>query len=112
MKIVDIMLKIDRRIIYLVLAIVVILPLLFPHAQKVRVMPPVEKLFWAVDTIRHDKALMIDFDYDPQTQPELEPMALAILRHAFKNKIKVLGLSLYVQPLGLAKSALDQVINE
>lgn len=112
MKIVDLMLKIDRRIIYLILAIVVILPLIFPSAQHVRVMPPVEKLFMAVDTIKNDKALMIDFDYDPQTQPELEPMALAILRHAFKRKIKLLGLSLYVQPLGLAKSALDQVIGE
>ncbi len=112
MKIVDLMLKIDRRIIYLILAIVVILPLIFPSAQHVRVMPPVEKLFIAVDTIKNDKALMIDFDYDPQTQPELEPMALAILRHAFKRKIKLLGLSLYVQPLGLAKSALDQVVGE
>ncbi len=112
MKIVDLMLKIDRRVIYLILAIVVIVPLIFPSAQHVRVMPPVERLFLAVDTIKSDKALMIDFDYDPQTQPELEPMALAILRHAFKRKIKLLGLSLYVQPLGLAKSALDQVIGE
>ncbi|MEO0094412.1 MAG: hypothetical protein ABIL66_00775 [candidate division WOR-3 bacterium] len=112
MKIFDLMLKIDRRIIYLVLAVVVILPLVIPSAQHVRVMPPVEKLFTAVDTIHSDKVLMIDFDYDPQTQPELEPMALAILRHAFNKRIKVLGLSLYVQPLGLAKSAFDQVIGE
>uniref|UniRef100_A0A7C4TEU9 Uncharacterized protein n=1 Tax=candidate division WOR-3 bacterium TaxID=2052148 RepID=A0A7C4TEU9_UNCW3 len=112
MKIVDLMLKIDRRIIYLILAIVVILPLIIPSAQHVRVMAPVQKLYTAVDTIHPDKALMIDFDYDPQTQPELEPMALAILRHAFKKKIKILGLSLYVQPLGLAKAALDQVTGE
>lgn len=112
MKIVDLMLKIDRRIIYLVLAVVVILPLVIPSAQHVRVMAPVQKLFTAVDTIHTDKVLMIDFDYDPQTQPELEPMALAILRHTFKKRIKVLGLSLYVQPLGLAKAALDQVVEE
>jgi ABC-type cobalt transport system substrate-binding protein len=107
MKFVDLMSRIDRRIIYLILALVVILPLIIPSAQHVRVMMPVQKLFSAVDTIHNDKVLMIDFDYDPQTQPELEPMALAILRHAFEKRIKVLGLSLYVQPLGLAKSALD-----
>ncbi|MEO0136700.1 MAG: hypothetical protein ABIL39_06105 [candidate division WOR-3 bacterium] len=112
MNLVDLMLKIDRRIIYLVLAVVVILPLIIPSVQHVRVMPPVEKLYNAVDTIPVDKVLMIDFDYDPQTQPELEPMALAILRHAFKKRIKVLALSLYVQPLGLAKAALDQVVGE
>jgi hypothetical protein len=112
MKLWEIMTTIDRRIIYLVLAAVVILPMLFPSAMHVRVMPPVEKLFNAVDTIDAGKALIIDFDYDPQTLPEQEPMGLAILRHAFKRRIKVLALSLYVQPLGLAQSALDQVVGE
>ncbi|MGQ9664375.1 MAG: hypothetical protein ACUVUH_03460 [bacterium] len=112
MKIVDMMLKIDRRIIYLILGIFVIVPLILRSPQHVRVMSPVEKLFNAVDAIPQEKAMILDCDYDPQTQPELEPMALAVLRHAFNRRIKVLVLSLYVQPLGLAKSALDQTVNE
>ena len=112
MKTTDLLMKIDRRIIYLILFIVVTLPLIFPSVQSVRVMPPVEKLFQAIDTIAADKALIIDFDYDPQTLPELEPMAIAILRHAFERRIKVLALSLYVQPLGLATNALNQVTIE
>ena len=104
--------KIDRRIIYLVLALVVLLPLLFPSAQSVIPKKPVEKLFNTVDTIPEEKVLMIDCDYDPQTQPELEPMAIAILRHAFRRRIKVAVLSLYIQPLGLAKKALDDVTEE
>jgi hypothetical protein len=112
MKIADLLVKIDRRIIYLILLTVVTLPLIFPSVQSVRVMPPVEKLFTAIDTIAQDKALIIDFDYDPQTLPELEPMAIAILRHAFERRIKVLALSLYVQPLGLATNALNQVTAE
>jgi hypothetical protein len=112
MKTTDLLMKIDRRIIYLILFAVVTLPLIFPSVQSVRVMPPVEKLFQAIDTIPADKALVIDFDYDPQTLPELEPMAIAILRHAFQRRIKVLALSLYVQPLGLATNALTQVTTE
>ncbi|KPJ73828.1 hypothetical protein AMJ52_02995 [candidate division TA06 bacterium DG_78] len=112
MKIIDILAKIDRRIIYLILLVVVILPLIFPSAQSVRVMPPVEKFFNAVDNIPEEKALIIDFDYTPQDMPELEPMAIALLRHAFKKRIKVLALSLYVQPLGLAQRALTQVTEE
>jgi len=112
MKILDYLAKLDRRIIYLVLAIVVILPLIFPSAQRVRVMDPVQKLFAAVEAIPDEKILMIDCDYDPQTQPENEPMAIALLRHAFKKRIRVAVLSLYVQPLGLAKKALDQVTEE
>lgn len=112
MKLLDYLTKLDRRVIYLILAIVVILPLVFPSTQKVRVMTPVRKLFNAVEMIPDEKILIIDFDYDPQTQPELEPMAIALLRHAFKRRIKMAALSLYVQPLGLAKLAMDQVIEE
>ncbi|UCC11899.1 MAG: hypothetical protein JSW02_11230 [candidate division WOR-3 bacterium] len=112
MKWLEFLTKIDRRIIYLVLALVVLMPLLFPSAQSVIPKKPVEKLFNAVDTIPEEKVLMMDCDYDPQTQPELEPMAIAILRHAFKRRIKVAVLSLYIQPLGLAKKALDDVTAE
>jgi hypothetical protein len=112
MKIFEYLAKIDRRIIYLILAIVIILPFVFPKPQKVRVMEPAQKLFYAVDSIPEDKILMIDFDYDPQTQPENEPMAIALLRHAFIKRIRVAALSLYAQPLGLAKKALDQVSEE
>jgi len=112
MKIIEILTKIDRRIIYLILLIAVIVPLLFPSPEKVRVMPPVEKFYYAIDKIPEEKALIVDFDYAPQTAPELDPMGFAILRHAFKKRIKVLVLSLYVQPLGLARNALTQVVAE
>jgi len=112
MKIIDLLTKIDRRIIYLILFTVVTLPIIFPSAKSVRVMPPVEKLYNAIDNVPEEKALIIDFDYDPQTLPEIEPMAFAILRHAFRKRIKVLALSLYVQPLGLAQNALVNVAEE
>jgi hypothetical protein len=109
MKIIEYLSRLDRRIIYLVLAVVVMVPLVIPAIPKVRVMTPVEKLFNAIEAIPGDKILMLDFDYDPQTLPEIEPMAVAMLRHAFRRRIRVAALSLYVQPLGLAKKALDQV---
>ena len=112
MKVHDLISRIDRRIIYLLLFVVVTLPLLFPSVRSVRVMPPVRKLYYAIDSVPEDKALIIDFDYDPQTLPELEPMGFAVLRHAFTKRIKVLALSLYVQPLGLAQNALTSVTEE
>ncbi len=112
MKIIEILTKIDRRIIYLVLLTVVVVPLLFPKAPSTRVMPPVQKLFDAVEEIPDDEAIIVDFDYAPQTQPELEPMAFALLRHVFERRIKLLALSLYVQPLGLAQNALTRIVEE
>ena len=112
MKIIEYLSRLDRRIIYLVLAIVVFVPLVVRTVPKVRVMTPVAKLFSAVEAIPEDQILMLDFDYDPQTLPEIEPMGVALLRHAFERRTRVAVLSLYVQPLGLAKKALDQVTEE
>lgn len=112
MKIIEYLSRLDRRIIYLVLATVVMVPLVIPTVPRVRVMTPVEKLFNAVEAIPKDQILMLDFDYDPQTLPEIEPMGVAMLRHAFHRRTRVAVLSLYVQPLGLAKKALDQVTEE
>jgi hypothetical protein len=36
--------------------------------------------------------LILSIDFGPGTAPELEPMTVAILRHAFSNEISVLGL--------------------
>jgi len=112
MKIHEGLLKIDRRIIYAVLFLVVTLPLIFPSVLKVRPMTPVEKLFDAVDQTPDDMAIILDISYAPQIKAEVEPMAIAVLRHAFKTRKKVLVLSLYVEMIGLATRALNQVVAE
>lgn len=112
MKIIEALTKIDRRYLYIILVVVVALPMFFPSVEKVRVMPPVEKLYNAINNIPEEKALIIDFDYAPQTAPELDPMGFALLRHVFKKKVKLIVISLYVQPLGLAQNALTQVTEE
>ena len=112
MKFYERMMKIDRRIIYAILFIVVTLPLVFPSVLKVTAMTPVEKLFRAVDNTPDDKALILDCSYSPQIKAEVEPMAIAVLRHAFKTRRKILVLSLYVEQLGLATRALNQVVEE
>lgn len=112
MKFLEQLTKIDRRVIYLILLLVVILPLVFPRVIKITAMSPVEKLYDAVDQIPEHQALILDCSYAPQIKPEIEPMAVAILRHAFRKRTKVLVLSLYVQMLGLAQKVLTQVVEE
>ena len=112
MKIHERLLQIDRRVIYAILFLVVTLPLVFRAALKVTPMSPVEKLFEAVDGTPEDMAVIIDCSYAPQIKAEIEPMAVALLRHAFKTRKKVLVLSLYVEMIGLATKALNQVVAE
>ena len=106
------LLAIDRRWIYLVVWIVVMIPLLFPFKIKPRPTPPVEKLFSYVDTMPAERALVISVDFTPDTQAELQPMVVALLRHAFATKRPVGMLAMAVYGLGLGEEALRQVAAE
>ena len=79
----------SRRYIYLILTIVIIIPILRPFKLKPLPMQPVKNLFDYIDKIPKDKALLISVDYTPDTEAELQPMTIALLRHAFSKRIKV-----------------------
>lgn len=94
--------NIDRRWIYLVLAIVIIVPLILTIAlPRVRAMPRTKAIFDHVEQIdpqgeRH--AIIISIDFDPQSEPELKPQFEALVRHAFARDIPVVALAVYSIP--------------
>lgn len=113
MKFWESLLKIDRRIVFLIVGLSVLIPLIFPFSIKTNVMPPTQKLFNTIEQINPEsQGILIAADYDPQTMPELQPMFIALLRHSFVRRIPVLVMSSYIQGPGLAKQGLDQVTQE
>lgn len=107
------LLYIDRRIIYLVVAIGALVPIIRPIGLPVVPTGPVAKLYEAVENLGPDDAVIVSFDYGPSSEPELNPMAEAILRHLFIRKVKVLVMALF--PLGgneVAKKELAKVAPE
>ncbi|MCX7732128.1 MAG: hypothetical protein N2248_03065 [candidate division WOR-3 bacterium] len=104
--------RIDRRWIYLVLWLVIMVPLIFPFRIQPRASTPVAQLFNYIDTMPENKALVISVDFTPDTRAELQPMVIALLRHAFTIKRRVGILAMQVYGLGLAEEAIQQVTNE
>lgn len=81
----------DRRYIYIVIALAIIIPLMIPYNSDVVTTPPTENLYQLIDSYagRSDRAILISFYHDAATMPELFPMEIAILRHCFERKVKV-----------------------
>jgi hypothetical protein len=105
--------RIDRRIIYLALAIVVIVPLIVPLKLMKDVSPRAREVFTAVDDLKSSgKPLLISVDFDPASLPELYPMLISMIRHAFAQNIKVIVLGLWPNGTGLAQQALAQAAGE
>lgn len=102
--------NIDRRWIYLLVGICVIIPLIRPIGLPTFTTPYTQALFDYIDKIPSDgPAVLISFDFDPSTAPELLPMAQAILRHCFFKDINVLCLGLYPTYIGMIDMALSNV---
>ncbi|MCD4690450.1 hypothetical protein K8S17_03225 [bacterium] len=113
MSVFDKMLAIDRRWIFLAIGIAVIIPFFFPLGLPVVVTPPVQSLYDAVDEVHpNGPPLLLAIDYAPATLPELEPMATAVLRHAFERDVNVVVLTLHPAGYGLAERVLLQVAEE
>jgi hypothetical protein len=103
------LLKIDRRIIYVVMGLLVTLPLVKPLGLGVTSGPRAARLFQAVDSIPAGKTLLISVDFDPASMPELYPMLTAVMRHAFAKDLKVLLCGLWVTGAGLANKAATEI---
>jgi hypothetical protein len=101
------LLYIDRRIIYLLVAIGALIPIIKPIGLPTVPTGPVEELFNKIETLGPDDSVIISYDYGPSSEPELNPMAEAIMRHCFKRKIKIIIMALF--PLGGVNMAIDEV---
>ncbi|MEO0124252.1 MAG: hypothetical protein ABIL69_09670 [candidate division WOR-3 bacterium] len=106
--------KIDRRIIYLILTILVILPFFLKFRIPQNIMPQTKRLFDFIEKLSpsDNQSVLLSIDYTPQTMPECHPMAISILTHCFKKKIPVLGVSFDPQAPGLAIEAFNTVVNK
>src|SRR5512143_4113755 len=108
-KFFDYLLKIDRRIIYVVMGLLVILPLVKPLGLGVTSGPRARTLFESIDSLPAGKTVLIAVDFDPSSMPELYPMLTAVMRHAFAKDMKVLLCGLWVTGVGLADKAVTEI---
>ncbi|HUT03597.1 MAG TPA: hypothetical protein VM163_06885 [bacterium] len=107
------LLRMDRRIVFILVALAVIAPLIAPLNLPISVSKPVRNLHRAVDQVpAGGRPILVSVDYDPSTVPELRPMTLAVLRHCLKRGVPVIVLNLYPTGSGLARDAVETVGKE
>jgi len=114
MKIFEVLQALDRRYIYLVVALAIIVPLMIPYNSDVVTTPPTENLYQLIDSYagRSDKAILVSFNHDAATMPELFPMEVAIIRHCFERKIKLFTVSFLAAGAPIIDYAINSVKEE
>lgn len=104
------LLAVDRRLIFILLAIAIILPLFMTFPVKVTVSPEVKRVYDYVEALPPGSLVMISCDYDPPSSPELQPMTETMLKHFFMKDLKVIILGLWPQGPMQANTALERIL--
>lgn len=97
----------ERRIIFLVLLIAVALPLIFPIGWKTEVSGYARMAWDLIETTPDSSVVIFSYDYDPSTMTELQPMAEAMLEHAFSRNQKVIAMALWPQGVQMADQSFE-----
>ena len=114
-KIQDIFLKIgsiDRRWIFLIIAAVVIVPLIFPVGLPIRPTDTTKNVYDSIEKLPAGSKVLLSVEYSPSTRPENHPMTISILRHLFKNNHKVFITCLWPDGQFMAQDAINQVAKQ
>lgn len=101
--------RLDRRIIFLVIAIVVMLPLFFPLGLPIRPTSASQEVYNTVEELEAGDRALVSFEYGPSTRPEIHPMAIGILRHLFEKDVKVYITCLWPDGQFMAQDALQEI---
>lgn len=105
------LLAIDRRIIFLVIFLAVAIPIFLGIKINIKVTQEVKKFYDTVNALPAGSKVLVAADYDPGSEPELQPMAEAGFRYFIRNKLKFIVIGLWPQgPLQANKALVS--INE
>lgn len=102
----------DRRIIFVLVALAVIIPTIFPVSFPITVSEPTQKLYDYIDALPPGSTVMLAFDYGPSSLPELNPMAKAVLKHCIDKEVRVIGITLFAVGATLADTVIQEVAEE
>lgn len=112
MSVAERMLKIDRRIIFLVIGLCTLLPLLYPVGLPIKISPEVRGVYDHIESLPERSVFLLSIDFDPASKPELYPQAIALLHHAFRKNLRVVTMTLWVSGTGMADQIVTQVAKE
>ncbi len=101
---------VGRQTVFIFVGIAVVLPFFMTVTQKIELSPEVESLYTSLEDLQPGSKVLISFDYDPPSAPELQPMAETFFYYCFKNDLKVLIMGLWPQGPQQADLAIQKAL--
>ena len=91
------MIGIDRRIIFIFVFIALSVPMFISIDMDIPTSPEVEMLVETMEKLPDGAKVLVSLDYDPSSEPELQPMAETFLIYAMRRNFKIIVIGLWPQ---------------
>ena len=105
----ELLLNLDRRVVFLFVFLGIAIPALIPFRFPIKATDNVRAVYNTIEAIadRGGGTVLISFDYGPSAMPELQPMALSILKQCFRRDVKVVAMNMWPDGVGITQQALQ-----
>ena len=77
-----------------------------------RVSPETQRLFDHIENLPVGSRLIVSFDHEASSLPEIRPIAQALLRHAFRRGLKLAGVALLSEGTAIGYRLMESTANE
>ncbi|MEW5923176.1 MAG: hypothetical protein AB1746_04240 [Candidatus Zixiibacteriota bacterium] len=108
MNIFDRMMSLDRRWVFLSLAIVCVVTYLWDFSVPITISNEVKSIYDRFDSLQEGDMIYMSVDYDPNALAELHPTTYALAEMCFRKKVKIIFGTLS----NLGQGMVDQVIRD
>ncbi len=104
--------ELDRRYIFIIVSLSVLIPLIKPNWVKIPIKTTKnsKKVFDEIDRLKENDKVLVSFAYGASTKPEIHPMSIAVLNHLFSKGVKVYIVALWPEGVMMAVDAMAEIV--
>ncbi len=103
--------RFDRRWIFLIMGLAIIVPLYLPLDLPIKASPMTKAAFNAVEELKEGDVAFVSMDLDPASTPELEPYYRAVILQLKRKKVKLVFATLWYQAPPLVERWLRETVD-
>ena len=104
--------RLDRRWIFLFIALAVALPLFIDLGMVPATTPSVQAFYDEIERLPERSLVLVSLDYDPGGKAELNPMAYAALRHLLDKNLRLVVITLWSTAPGMIEMVVNDICRD
>ncbi|MFH1700994.1 MAG: hypothetical protein ABIE07_10435 [Candidatus Zixiibacteriota bacterium] len=103
---------VKRRMVFLLIGISLLLPFFMQFTLPIQISAEVRGVYDGLVELQSGSTILVSFDYDPPSAPELQPMAECIIKYAFEHDLNLIIMGLWPMGPQQAQLALEAAFVE